>query len=432
MGHAIDTFKSAWRSRDLRKKLLFTFVMLLLYRIGGNIPVPGIDRVAFSNLLDRFGQLGTMMNIISGGGLRSVSIFAMGILPYINSSIIIQLLTVAIPYLQNLSKEGEVGRKKIQAIVRYLTIGLGLIQAVAFWYATKSASSEVLPPVLNALVVIFSFTAGTAVIMWIGEQINEWGIGNGISLIIFVGILSGMGSLVSGLGAYIGIWTERFSFYVAVLFAVALVAIAILLIIFVTYVSLAERKIPVTYGKRVVGRKQYAGQNSYLPIKVNQSGVMPVIFATSLMTLPNMLITFFFSNVDNVVVNWFRNPGSSPLYYFVQALLIIGFTFFYSAISFNTIEIANNLQKNGGYIPGIRPGKPTIEYLGKVTMRLCWLDGIFLCVLTLLPLLIGSLTNTSALWFGGTSLLIMVGVAVDFMNRLESNLMHSQYRGFLD
>lgn len=432
MGHAIDTFKSAWRSRDLRKKLLFTFTMLLLYRIGGNIPVPGIDRQAFSTLLDRFGQLGTMMNIISGGGLRTVSIFAMGILPYINSSIIIQLLTVAIPSLQNMSKEGEVGRKKIQAIVRYLTIGLGLIQAIAFWYATRIASSEVLPSVLNALVVILSFTAGTAVIMWIGEQINEHGVGNGISLLIFVGILSRMGSLVTGLFAYVGIWSQTFSFYVAIFFAVALVVLAVLLIGFVTFVSLAERKIPVTYGKRMVGRKQYGGQNSYLPIKVNQSGVMPVIFATSLMTLPNMLITFFFSNVDNVVVNWFRNPGRSPLYYAIEALLIVGFTFFYSAISFNTVEIANNMQKNGGYIPGIRPGKHTIDYLGKVTMRLCWLDGLFLTVLTLLPLLIGSLTNTEALWFGGTSILIMVGVAIDFMNRLESNLMHSNYRGFLD
>lgn len=205
MGHVIDTFRSALRSYEMRKKLLFTFGMLLLFRVGGNIPVPGIDRIAFSNLIDRFGQLGAILNIISGGGLHTVSIFAMGILPYINASIIMQLMTVVLPSLQNMSKEGEVGRKKIQRIVRYLTIVLGLTQAVAFWYATRSVNSEVLPPVLNALVVILSFTAGTAVIMWIGEQINEWGVGNGISLLIFVGILSRMGEVVKGLFAYISI-----------------------------------------------------------------------------------------------------------------------------------------------------------------------------------------------------------------------------------
>lgn len=432
MGHTFETFRSALRSSEMRKKLLFTVGMLLLFRIGGNIPVPGIDREAFTALISRFGQLGTMMNIISGGGLKTVSIFAMGILPYINSSIIMQLMTVVLPSLQNWSKEGEVGRKKIQRIVRYLTIILGLTQSIAFWYATRSVSSEVLPPFLNALVVIGSFTAGTAVIMWIGEQINEWGVGNGISLLIFVGILSRMGDLMKGLYTYIQIWTESYGFYLAILFALCIAITGIAIIVFVTYISLAERKIPVTYGKRIVGRKQYGGQNSYLPIKVNQSGVMPVIFATSLLTLPNMLVTFFFSSYDNVIVNWFKNPGRSPLYYFAESLLIIAFTFFYSAISFNTVEISNNLQKNGGYIPGVRPGKPTIEYLAKVTQRLCWVDGLFLTIVTLLPFILGSLTNTYALWFGGTSILIVVGVSVDFMNRIESNMLHSNYRGFLD
>lgn len=432
MRHAIDIFRSALRSIDMKKKLLFTFGMLLLFRVGGNIPVPGIDRAAFTALVDRFGQLGTMLNIISGGGLRTVSIFAMGILPYINSSIIMQLMTVVLPSLQRMSKEGEVGRKKIQRIVRYLTIGLGLIQSIAFWYATRTVTTEVLPPVLNALVVILSFTAGTSVIMWIGEQINEWGVGNGISLLIFVGILSRMGSLVRGLFAYLEIWTQSYGFYLALFMAIAVVVIGMAIIVFVTYVSLAERKIPVTYGKRMIGRKQYGGQTSYLPIKVNQSGVMPVIFATSLLTLPNMLVTFFFSESTNVVVNWFRNPGNSPFYYVIQAFLIIGFTFFYSAISFNTIEISNNLQKNGGYIPGIRPGKPTTDYLSRVVNRLCWVDGLFLTIVTLLPFILGSLTNTYALWFGGTSILIVVSVSVDFINRLESNMLHSNYRGFLD
>lgn len=434
MTHVIETLRNAFRSDDLRKRLYFTIGMIILFRVGGSIPVPGIDRELFSGLIDRFGQIGTMMNIISGGALKAASIFAMGITPYVNASIIMQLMTVVLPSLQNLQKEGETGRKKIQQYVRYLTVILGLIQAIAFWYATRSAASDVLPSVLNAFVVILSFTAGTAVIMWIGEQINEWGIGNGISLLIFAGILSRVPYMAQGLYQYFQAWAVQYNFYLAIVFAVIAVIAFVAMIVFVTYVSLAERRIPITYAKRMVGRKQYGGQTTYLPLKVNQSGVIPIIFALSLLSLPNMLVSFFFSTADNWFVNWFRNPGSSPIYYVVEALLIIGFAFFYTTIQFNPVEIGNNLQKNGGFIPGIRPGKPTIEFIGRTSRRICWFDGCFQAIVTLLPLVLGSATQTAAIWFGGTSVLIMVGVAIDFMNRIESHMMNMGYSqaGFLN
>lgn len=432
MRYVVETLRNAFRSKDMRTRLYFTIAMILLFRVGGNIPVPGIDRRLFTSLIERFGQIGTMMNIISGGALKSASIFAMGITPYVNASIIMQLMTVVIPYLGNLQKEGEVGRKKLQQIIRYVTVALGLLQSVAFWYATRSAASEILPSVLNAFVVILSFTAGTAVIMWIGEQINEKGIGNGISLLIFAGILSRVPSMVHGLFQYFEGWQVSYNFYLAIVFTILVLIVFIGVIIFVTYVSLAERRIPVTYAKRMVGRKQYGGQTTYLPLKVNQSGVIPIIFAISILSLPNMLVSFFFASSDNWLVNWFRNPGSSPLYYVIQALLIIAFAFFYTAIQFNPVEIANNLQKNGGYIPGIRPGKPTIEFIGRTSRRICWFDGIFQSVITLLPLVLGSTTHTAAIWFGGTSILIMVGVAIDFMTRVESQMMTTNYSGFLD
>lgn len=432
MKYVIDTLRTAFRAPEMRKRLMFTIGMIILFRVGGNIPVPGIDRHLFTALVDRFGQIGTMMNIVSGGALKAASIFAMGITPYINASIIMQLMTVVLPSLQNLHKEGETGRKKMQSITRYLTIGLGLIQSTAFWYATKSAASNLLPSGLNAFVVILSFTAGTAVIMWIGEQINEWGIGNGISLLIFAGILARVPFMLSGLYQYFQAWSAQYNFYIALLFVVLALAVLLAVVAFVTFVTMAERRIPVVYPKRVVGRKQYGGQTTYLPMKVNQSGVLPIIFAMSLLSLPNLLISFFFVNSDNFLVNWFRNPGSSPFYYVLQAVLIIGFAFFYTAIQFNPIEIANNLQKNGGYIPTVRPGKPTIDFIGRTTRRLTWMDGVFQATITLLPLIIGSRTQTAAIWFSGTSIMIMVGVAIDLINRIESQMMNSNYQGFLD
>lgn len=432
MGNMLETFKNAFRLPDLRKRLLFTIFMIIVFRVGGNLPVPGIDRLKFTALIDQFAQLGSLMDIMSGGALKAVSIFAMGITPYINASIIIQLLTVAIPALERLSKEGETGRKKIQQIVRVVTVVLALVQSTAFWYATRDASQAALPNWLNALVVVGSFTAGTAVIMWIGELINAKGIGNGISILIFAGIISRIPSMIAGLFQMVSFWSASMNFLLAVLFAVLVVLAIIAGIVFVLYVQLSERRIRIQYSQRVVGNKRMGGQKSYLPIKVNQSGVIPVIFALSFMQIPSLLVSLFFAQSTGPVAMFFKNFGTNPLYYVVEGFLIVGFTFFYSMIQFNPVEIANNLQKNGGFIAGHRPGTPTAKYVGKVARRLCWFDGLFLVVITLVPMLVGSLTHTQGLWFGGTAIIIIVGVCLDLANQLESQMMMRHYKGFLD
>ncbi len=430
-GGMLDTLKRAWLVPELRRRLLFTILMVVLFRVGGNIPVPGIDRPAFTALLSRFGQLGSLMDIMSGGALATVSIFAMGITPYINASIIIQLLTVAIPALERLSKEGETGRKKIQQIVRITTVALALLQAFAFWFNTRAVSTDAMPVWLNGIVVTLSFTAGTAVIMWIGELINIKGIGNGISIIIFAGIISRFPHMMVSLYNLARQWAVASPFLavVGVLLVLALLIAGILLVLFV---QMAERRIPIQYAKRVVGRRIYGGQSTYLPIKVNQSGVIPVIFAMSILQIPNILVTFFFQNSDGPIVNWFRNFSTSPFYYVFQFLLILGFTFFYSMIQFNPIEVANNIQKNGGYIPGIRPGRPTSDFITRTSRRLCWFDGIFLGLITLAPMLLGIFTRTSSIWFGGTAVIIIVGVCLDLVNQLEAQMSMRNYKGFLD
>ena len=431
------TLINAFRVPDIRKKLFFTFGILILYQIGSLLPSPGINREVFTSLVQNMGQIGSLMNIISGGSLYAASIFAMGITPYINSSIIIQLLTVAIPALERLQKEGEPGRKKIQKIVRFCTIGLALLQATAFWYATRSAMSGYLPAALNAILIICSFTAGTAFIMWLGEQINDKGIGNGISLIIFSGIVTRLPSMVQQQYSYALDVSGRVDSVVlgvilGILLFIVVSCITVSIIIFVLFVQNAERRIPVQYSKRVIGRKTYGGQNTYIPLKVNQSGVMPVIFAMSILSLPSTIVSFFFSSSTNVVVEWFRNFGKSPLYYVTEFLLIIGFTFFYSLIQFNPIEISNNLQKNGGFIPGVRPGRPTSDYIQRTASRMNWVDALFLSIVVLVPTLIGSLANLQNVWFAGTSVLILTGVANDLVKQIESQMVTHHYKGFLD
>lgn len=432
-----DTLINAFRVPDLRKKLLFTFGILAIYELGGLVPQPGINRIVFTNLVQNFGQIGSLMNIISGGKLYAASIFAMGITPYINSSIIIQLLTVAIPALERLQKEGEPGRKKIQKIVRFVTIGLALLQATAFWWATRTAMTGFLPNWLNSILIISCFTAGTAFIMWLGEQINDKGIGNGISLIIFSGIVTRLPSMANQLYLYaLNVYGYFDSVAVGILLAVLLIvfvlAVMIAIILFVLFVQNAERRISVQYSKRVIGRKTYGGQNTYIPLKVNQSGVMPVIFAMSILSLPSTIVTMFFSNSTNIVVEWFKNFGKSPAYYAAELLLIIGFTFFYSMIQFNPIEISNNLQKNGGFIPGVRPGRPTSDYIARTASRMNWVDAFFLATVVLVPTLIGTLANLSNVWFAGTSVLILTGVANDLVKQIESQMVTHHYKGFLD
>jgi preprotein translocase subunit SecY len=429
----IDTIKNAFKIPDLRKKLLLTLGLLIVFRIGCAVPVPGIDISAFSRLVDSLGDIGNLFDAISGGALRQVSIFSMSITPYINASIIMQLLTVVIPSLERLQKEGEEGRKKIMQYVRYATIVLGLLEAAALWYGARSAQSGVLPEVLNAILIIFSFTAGTTFIMWLGEQINEFGIGNGISLMIFAGIVSRGPAGAQALVAYFQNWTLSYNVLVAAALIILVVVAFVAIIAGVIFVQLAERRITVQYAKRVVGRKMYGGQSTYLPIKVNMAGVIPIIFAMSIMTLPATIISFFFANDTSPFIVWLKSATSQSVgYYVIYALMIFGFTFFYSMIQFNPVEVSNNLQKNGGFIPGYRPGRPTAEYISRVSNRLTWFNGIFLALVTLLPVVLGGVTKASGLWFGGTAVLILVGVAIDLVNQLESQMLMRHYKGFLD
>ncbi len=433
-----DTLINAVKLPELRKKLLFTLLILGLYMLGGLVPAPAIDREAFSSIIQSsWGQLGGLMDIISGGGLYSATIFAMGITPYINASIIIQLLTVVIKPLEEMAKEGETGRKKMTKITRFLAIGLAVVQSFIFTWSTKEALIKSLPMVLAFILVAITFTAGTCFVVWLGERINEKGIGNGVSLIIFAGIVTRLPQMavtllsksqtISGylkspvLGTILGI----------LLFVVAtLVSVAI--IIFVIYVQNAERRITVQYSKKTVGRKTYGGQNSYIPIKINQSGVMPVIFTMSIMSLFSIIISIFFSGPDNVVGKLAKDFNESPFYYVFYVVLVLLFTFFYSLIQFNPIEISNSIQRSGGFIPGIRPGKPTSEFIRVTAMRLCWIDGLFLSIVCLVPTIVGTLTGLENVWFAGTSVLILTGVANDLVRQIESQLVTRNYRGFLD
>ncbi len=436
MGSMLDTLRNAFKIQDLRKKILFTIFAILVYRLGAAVPVPGISVEKFTELIRNFGQFGNFLEIVSGVSLtgehvRAIPIFALGIQPYVNASIIMQLLTVAIPALERLAQEGESGRKKIQKITRYFTIAISLVMSFAYWSATKDASASSLPSWLNAIVVIASFTAGSAFIMWLGEQINERGIGNGISLIIFVGILSRFPSMIQNLYLTFMNWIDERNMIIALLGVLLVIVVFILAIALVVFIQSSERRIHVSYAKRVVGRKLYGGQSTYLPIKVNQSGVLPVIFALNVMLVPSFIASL--TGGKGPISQWFLNFNHNPIYYPLYAILIVGFTFFYSLISFNPIEISNNLQKNGGFIPGIRPGRPTAEFITKTARRISWVESIFLVVIVLFPMVMSVTTSTSnALWFGGTAILIVVGVAMDLVNQLESQMMMRHYKGFLD
>ena len=366
-----DTLIKAFRQPELKKKILYTLLILGLYELGGLVPVPGINAAAFTQLVQNWGQIGAMMDIISGGGLYHCTIFAMGVTPYINASIIIQLLTVVIPYLENLSKEGESGRKKIGRINRFTAMGLAFLQACLFCYSARSTMITSIPKALSAILIIVSFTAGTCFVVWLGERINDKGIGNGVSLIIFAGIVTRLPAMAKNVylkSAEVSGKVENLALGIllGVIVFLVITAIAISIIVFCIFVQNAERRIPVQYSKKTVGRKLYGGQSSYIPIKINQAGVMPVIFAMSILSLPSMIVTMFFQHSQNIVVQWCRNFNTSPWYYIFYFILILAFTFFYSLIQFNPIEISNSIQKNGGFIPGIRPGKPTTDYLTSI------------------------------------------------------------------
>ena len=426
----IQTIKNAWRVEDLRKKILFTLFVILLYRLGNAIPVPYVNVAMLQTYFSQMQNtvLG-LLDVMSGGAFSQATIFALSIQPYINASIIIQLLCIAIPALERLSKdEGEEGKKKIAAITRYSTVAIGLLQGFAYYMLIKNNNilvPEAKTSVWAGIVIVLTFTSGSALIMWLGEQITEHGIGNGISMILFASIISRFpNSIVRTIGNCI---TGDLKWWVAVLMYLGALAIIVLIVI----VNDAERRIPVQYAKRVVGRKMYGGQSTHLPMKVNMSGVMPVIFAQSIASLP-ATIAAFTGKTDG----WFsRNFGTnSILYAIVYLLLIIFFAYFYSTIQFNPVEVANNLKKNGGYIPGFRPGKPTSEFIQRVLNKITLFGAIYLGIIAVTPILVSHFSTTSSLTglsLGGTSIIIVVGVALETIRALESELLMRNYKGFL-
>lgn len=419
----LNSFQQAIKIGDLRKKLLFTLFMLLVFRVGAHIPVPGINPDALQELLK--GQLFGFFDIISGGAFKRFSIFAMSITPYINASIIMQLLTVVIPKLEELNKEGEEGRKKIAQYTRYGTVVLAFIQAIGMAAALSKSGAIIKPGIGSYLVIAISLTAGTAMLMWIGEMITENGIGNGISLIIFCGIVARIPQQIAGV-------SEEISGGIIGFFNVVLLIVVILAVITaVVAMNEGQRRLPIQYAKRMVGRKMYGGQSTFLPLKVNAAGVIPIIFAMSLCMFPATIGSWMAPTSGyNQFINNYFNFGSI-LYNVVYAALIIFFTYFYIAIIFNPLDVADNIKKNGGFVPGIRPGRPTAEYIDKILSRLTLVGGVFLALIAVLPNFVIAITGVTSLWFGGTALLIVVGVALDTMKQIESHLLLRSYEGFV-
>ena len=426
----IQTIRKAWGIPELRKKIIFTALILLIFRIGNAIPVPYVDT---GLLNDYINQLSTtvlgLYNVMSGGAFAEATVFALGVQPYINSSIIIQLLTIAIPALERLAREGgEEGKKKIQSITRYATVAIAILQGWGYYMLMKNYGILTNTGVWAALVIIASFIAGSSFVMWMGEQITEFGIGNGISIILFAGILSRVPAMVSSMIS--GLQTGSLQWWAAVLVVIGILA----LIVLITWVNGAERRIPVQYAKRQVGRKMYGGQASTLPMKVNMSGVLPIIFAQSIAMIPSTIAAFCKQPAEGTFWYGFLNAidTKSVLYMIFYFLMIIGFSYFYSTIQFNPIEISNNLKKNGGFIPGFRPGKPTADFIKKVLNKVTLFGAIYLGIVAILPLIIGKAVNNAALSIGGTSVIIVVGVALETVQALESQMLMRQYKGFLE
>lgn len=426
----VSSIRNAWKIPDLRKKILMTILMLLIFRFGTHIPVPGLSATALKDLAEGGNSLFGFFNIISGGAFQNASIFAMSIGPYVTASIIIQLLTIAIPKLEQLSKEGEHGRKIMAQWMRYGTVILGFIQATALYFGIRDAVT--VKNFWSYLTITLTFTAGTAFLMWLGEQINEYGIGNGISLLIFAGIISRAPDGLTTLLGYrtAGVFGEGVIGYIVM---VLIVVVLVAMIALVVFVQEAERRIPVQYAKRVVGRKMYGGQSTHIPIKVNVSGVMPIIFAMSLMTFPPTIINLIWgARETGPFLTALKTMNDKWWFTVVYAMLVMFFTFFYTMIAFNPIELANNIKKNGGFVPGIRPGKPTSDYITKVLNRVTWFGALFLALITILPSLLQTFTKVGNVWFGGTSLLILVSVAMETVKQIESQMLMRHYKGFLD
>ncbi len=416
----LETLKNAWKIKDLRQRIIFTLAMLFVFRIGSFIPIPGVDPAQLIDLFQGDNLFG-LMNVITGDALSRFSIFAMGIMPYINASIIMNLLTIVIPKLEEMAKEGEEGRKKLAQLTRYGTVVLALLQASGMTF-TIFRPAIVNPTIFSNLTVIISLTAGTAFLMWLGEMITDKGIGNGISLIIFAGIIAGFPSAAAVL--YETVRVGEATIFLAIVVVLVLVA----LLVGIVGLEEGQRRIPVQYAKRIVGRRMYGGQSTHIPLKVNQAGVIPVIFASALLMFPMTIAQF----VDQPIINSigaaldFGKPLNTVLYF----MLIFLFTFFYTAIQFDPLKVAGDMKKNGGFIPGLRPGRPTAEYLGRVSSRLTMVGALSLASISVLPILFQNATRVNMM-FSGTGLIIIVGVALETMKQVESHMLMRNYKGFM-
>ena len=464
----IQTIRNAWAVPELRKKMLFTVFALLIFRLGSAIPVPYIDSAALeSHLALQSGTILGLMNAMSGSAFSMATLFALSIQPYINSSIIIQLLTVAIPALERMAKEGgEEGRKKIASITRYTTVAIALLQGYGYYSLINSyhlVEAGTLPGVWVGIVIVLSFTAGSAFLMWLGEQITEFGIGNGISIILFAGIVSRAPRMVGDCITGVNLWNnvrsgavtaetlmaanpsayesvEKAQEYIDKMslapWMIPLIIVGMLaLVVFIVFISNAERRLPVQYAKRVVGRKMYGGQSTHIPMKVNMSGVMPIIFAQSIASLPATIGAFAGWTIQSQgfgggMMRLFDT--SKPFYSILYFLLIVGFSYFYATMQFNPIEVSNNLKKNGGFIPGFRPGKPTADFISKVLSKITMFGALYLSVIAIAPIITGNIVGYSSLAIGGTSIIIVVGVALETVKQMEAQMLMRHYKGFLE
>ena len=434
-----NTIRNAWRIPDLRKKILYTLLIIIVFRFGSVIPAPFLDASALSELMASAGENSALgyINMLTGGAFSYASLFAMGITPYINSSIIMQLLTIAIPLLERMAKEGEEGRKKIATITRYVTVILGLIQGVVYYFYLRSQGiveyTDGFAGVFVAFVIVLTFTAGTALIMWMGEQINDKGVGNGISIILFAGIVARLPVTFGTVWQYMQLGMESASTAGQYLVLAPLFVVLFLVVIWViVFMNEAERRIPVQYAKKVVGRKMYGGQSTFLPVKVAMSGVMPVIFASAILSIPQF-IQFFWNPSEGfgrALLDAFSSSGW--LYVVLYFFLILMFAYFYMSIQYNPLEMANNLRQNNGTIPGIRPGKPTADFIAKILSKVTLIGALFLAFVALVPIIYTNVTGMYGLSMGGTSIIIIVGVALETVKQLESQMMLRHYKGFLD
>ena len=429
-----DTFRNAWKIPELRKKLLFTLLVIVIFRIGCVITVPYINPEALQLFAGGTGNMLDYLNMMSGGALSQCAIFALGVTPYINASIIIQLLTVAIPALERLSKEGEEGRRKLTRITRYTGAGIALVMSVGYYLVLRSYTGVLAyttgwEGIFSAVVIVFSFTGGAQLLTWMGEQIDFKGIGNGISLLIFAGIVSRWGNVITTARTMItNAMNGEIKYFILI---PVILVLALAAIVFVVILTNSERRIPVQYAKRVVGRKMYGGQSSHIPLKVNMSGVMPIIFASALLSIPGTIASFI--QTDSPIWQGFFSVFNynSLLYAVLYLLLILAFNYFYVAIQYNPVEIANNLRKNNGAIPGIRPGKPTSDFITKCLSKITFVGAIFLGIIAVMPIILGNVAGMN-IQLGGTSLLIVVGVALDTGRSMESYMLMRHHKGFLE